>query len=114
MDDSAVTVKKSIIDWAAVEEAFQALQPFYESGDDGDSVRLALDAIVSVLADAKNHEFEGDEPLLARLDALKVPSELTDMIENLYEVAEGGSYGEGMSGGAVDTVNKLVEHIEGP
>lgn len=114
MDDDAVTEKRVPLDWDAVEEAFGALQPFYDPEDDGDGVRLSLDAIASVLADATGRDLEGDEPLSSLLEELKAPSDLQEMIDELYEAAEGGSYGEGMSKEQAEKVNSLVQDIYDP
>jgi len=114
MDDAAMTEKKRYVDWAAVDEAFEALQPFYDSGDDGDGVRLALDAIASVLADATRREVEEDESLTTLLGELNAPEDLIQMVDDLYEAAEGGSYGEGMSMEDAKKVNDLVQDIHEP
>src|SRR5262249_33165144 len=83
LDVTTMTAQSQTIDWNAVEEAFEALQPFYGPGDDGDGIRLALDAIASVLSDATKHELEGDEQLATLLEELKAADELVAMVEAL-------------------------------
>jgi hypothetical protein len=109
-----MTSQRQSVDWSAVEEAFEALQPFYDPGDDGDGIRLALDAIAGVLSDATERELEGDESLATLLEELKATKDLIQMVEDLYTTAEGGSYGEGMSKEDANKVNDLVQDIEEP
>lgn len=109
-----MTVQSQSVDWSAVEEAFEALQPFYGPGDDGDGIRLALDAIAGVLSAATKRELEADEPLTTLLEEFKAAKDLIEMVENLYATAEGGSYGDGMSREEAKKVNDLVQDIEEP
>jgi hypothetical protein len=109
-----MTRKTSPLDWEAVDDAFGALQPFYDPGDDGDGVRLSLDAVASVLADSLERDLDGDEPLSSILDDLTAPQDLRKMIDDLYEAAKGGSYGDGMSKEQTKKVNDLVQDIYEP
>jgi len=109
-----MTAERTSLDWEALEDAFGALQPFYDPEDDGDGVRLSLDAIASLLADCTEREIEGDEPLSTLLVELDAPKKLLKMVDDLYEAAQGGSYGEGMSQEQANTVNDLVEAVYDP
>lgn len=93
-------------------DAFDVFIPFYEEGDDGDSIRLALEAIAGWLGDMIDEE--EFEDLTELLEDLSAPQSLRDMVDHLYEVAENGSYGEGLSAKDAEAINDLVQDIYGP
>jgi hypothetical protein len=109
-----VTVKLTEEETAALDEAFGALQPFYESGDDGDGVRLALNAIAGILGDRAEIEVEEDDGLNGVLETLEADQELRDAVEELYDTAGEGAYGDGLSKKGADKINDLVRDIEEP
>lgn len=98
----------------ALDEAFEALQPFYDPGDDGDSVRLALNAIAGILGEKARVKVDADDGLKGVLSALSADEELRDAVEQLYETAGEGAYGDGLSKKGADKINDLVQEIEEP
>jgi hypothetical protein len=99
---------------AALDDARGALQPFYDPGDDGDAVRVALNAIAGILGERIEIEVAKDDSLNGVLDILDADGELRDAIAELYETAKKGAYGEGLTKKDADRINDLVEEIEGP
>lgn len=99
---------------AALDDALGALQPFYDPGDDGDAVRVALNAIAGVLGERIEIEVAKDDSLNGVLDILDAEGELREAIVELYEIAKKGAYGEGLTKKGADRINDLVEEIEGP
>lgn len=85
----------------ALETALNALSSFYEEGDDGDAVRMALDAIGSALG------FSGERSLL---DA-NLEKGLKRDIERLYELAEAGEYGAGLTRDDANGINAIVDEV---
>src|SRR5689334_18924850 len=99
---------------AALDEAFEALQPFYDPGDDGDGVRLALNAIAGILGEKTQIKVDEDDGLKGVLSVVSADQELRDAVDQLYETAGGGAYGDGLSKKAADKINDLVQEIEEP
>jgi hypothetical protein len=114
MGGIAVSAKLTNEQSAALDDAFSALQPFYDPGDDGDGVRLALNAIAGILGSKADIEVESDDGLNGVLEALEPGSELRETIDKLYKVAGEGSYGDGLTAKGANQINDLVQDIEGP
>lgn len=98
----------------ALDEAFAALQPSYDAGDDGDAVRLALNAIAGILGERSGLEVGDDDALVDVLAAMDADEELQAAVAALYETATEGAYGEGLTEKGAEKVNGLVSDIEEP
>jgi hypothetical protein len=109
-----MTAKLTAEQRAALDDALSALQPFYDPGDDGDGVRLALNAIAGILGGKADIEVEGDDGLNGVLEALDADSELREAIDQLYKIAGGGAYGDGLTGKDANKINDLIQDIEEP
>jgi hypothetical protein len=89
----------------ALDAAHSALQPFYAEGDDGDAIRLALDAVVALyLARSGRRARDARGELLAGLSA-----PVRRDVERLYELAEDAAYGSGLSRSSAREVNDLLQ-----
>jgi hypothetical protein len=97
-----------------IEDAASALRPFYEAGDDGYPVSLALDALAKALADKADVDLKSKDALVHVLGALKAPSELRTGVEKLYKHAAGGEYGLGLSKKQANAINALAEELVDP
>ncbi len=85
----------------ALDAALNALSSFYEEGDDGDAVRMALDAIGSRLG------LTGERPLLdADLD-----DGLKEAVKQLYDLAKEGEYGTGLTRAGATSINAIVDDV---
>jgi hypothetical protein len=92
-----------------LEEAFESLKPFYDEGDDGDAIRMSLNAIAAVIADKARLVIQEEGTLIEVLEMLKADEDLRATIEELYELAQGGGYGDGLSEDAADEINGLLQ-----
>lgn len=92
-----------------LDEAEEALQPYYDPGDDGDLVTLALDMIAAVLGKKAGIEVPGEDGLLEVLAQLKAPADLQSGIEELYAAARGAEYGGGLTKKGARIVNNHVQ-----
>jgi hypothetical protein len=97
-----------------IEDAASALRPFYEPGDDGYPVSLALDALATALADKADLVLKGKHALVHVLGAMKAPSGLRVGVEKLYEHAAGGEYGLGLSKKQAREINALADELVEP
>lgn len=97
-----------------IEDAANALRPFYEAGDDGYPVSLALDALAKALADKADVDLEGKDALAHVLGVLKAPSALRTRVEKLYSNAAAGEYGLGLSKKQASAINALAEELVDP
>jgi hypothetical protein len=107
----------------ALNEAQESLQPFYDPGDDGYPVTLALDAIAAVLGKKAGIEVPEEDGLLEVLAQIvaraelqagirDLPFEIKDLragIEELYAAARGAEYGGGLTKKGARTVNNHVQ-----
>lgn len=98
----------------ALDEAMSALQPFYDPGDDGDGVRIALNAIAGLLGERFDIAVPENDGLNHVLRSLKADQSLRATVRKLYKVAAGGAYGEGLSKKDASKVNDLVQDVVGP
>jgi hypothetical protein len=105
---------RAIVRKTQIEDAANALRPFYEPGDDGYPVGLALDALAKVLADKAGVDLEGKDALAHVLAVLKAPSEIRTGVEELYRYAAAGEYGLGLSKKQVRTINALAKALVDP
>lgn len=90
-------------------EAEEALQPYYDPGDDGYPVTLALDTIAAVLGKKAGIEVPAEDGLIEVLAKLNAPAELRSGIEELYAAARGAEYGDGLTKKGARTVNNHVQ-----
>jgi hypothetical protein len=97
-----------------LDDAVAALQPFYDAGDDGYPVTLALDALAGILGETADLDVEAERGLVPLLETLSAPEDLRDDVQKLYENAEGGEYGMGLSQKQAKMVNDLVQEIVDP
>src|SRR5690349_1369182 len=107
----------------ALNKAEESLQPYYDPGDDGYPVALALDAIAAVLAEKAGIEVPAEDGLIEVLVQLGAGAELQagikdlqieieDLragIEELYAAARGAEYGGGLTKKGARTVNNHVQ-----
>jgi hypothetical protein len=98
----------------ALDVAVAALQPFYEAGEDGYPVSLALDALAGILGTNAGVTVEAENGLTSLLEALNAPGDLRADVKKLYENAAGGEYGMGLSKKQAKVVNDLVEGLVEP
>ena len=92
-------------------DAVAALQPFYDPGDDGYGVELALDAVAGILGEKAGVDVETERGLIQLLVDLGAPKQLQKDVEKLYDHAQGGEYGMGLTKKQAQVVNDLVEHL---
>lgn len=98
----------------AIKDAVAALQPFYDPGDDGYPVTLALDALAGVLGNKAGVDVEEEKGLAVLLAKLDAPDDLTSGVEKLYGNTAGGEYGAGLSKKQARTINDLVQEVVDP
>jgi len=94
-----------------IEDAASALRPFYEPGDDGYPVTLALDTLAEALADKVDVDPKERDTLAHVLGVLKAPVALRTGVEKLYRYASGGEYGLGLSKQQARAINALAEEL---
>jgi hypothetical protein len=98
----------------ALDEAFGTLQLVYNPGDDGDAVRLALNAIAGILGGWMEIKVAKDDSLKGVLDTLDAEDELQVAIAELYEIAQRGAYGEGLTKKSASRINDLLREVDEP
>lgn len=94
-----------------IDDAVAALQPFYEPGDDGYPVKLALNALAGVLTEKADLDVKAEDGLIDLLEWLKAPAEIRTSVEELYKNAAGGEYGLGLSKRQARAINDLVQEV---
>jgi len=99
---------------AEIDDAVAALQPFYDPGDDGYPVTLALDALAGILGEVADVDVEAERGLISLLETLSAPEDLREEVEKLYENAKGGEYGMGLTRKQANVVNNLVQEVVDP
>ena len=96
----------------ALEDIQGALCGFYEEGDDADPVRVALDALAALAAGKS--KLGGKVPDLVQvLGRLQAGQEIVKIVEGLYELAEAGEYGSGLSKEQAEDLNEAVDERGG-
>jgi len=98
----------------SLEEAIAALQPFYDPGDDGDAVRIALNAIAGLLGERSDIPVPADDGLNAVLQKLTADVELRAFVRQLYKAAGRGAYGDGLSKKDANKINDIVQDVIDP
>lgn len=101
-------------DQTAIDGAVAALQPFYDSEDDGYPISLALDALAGVLGTKADVDIEAENGLSVILEKLSAPADLQANVEKLYKTAAGGEYGSGLSKKQAQAINDLVQEVVDP
>jgi hypothetical protein len=89
-----------------------ALQGWYEEGEDAYPVRLALESVASQLSEKAGVDPNSLDVVLEEL--LGADDSLVGQVRELYEAAEGGEYGEGMSPEQARRLNRLVDELQEP
>ncbi|MDP1920649.1 MAG: hypothetical protein Q8L14_30680 [Myxococcales bacterium] len=84
----------------AIDAALDALSPFYEEGDDGDAIRMALAALASECGFADSDEFISS-----------LAEDLGHDVNKLSELAKGGEYGAGLTASGAKEINGIVQDV---
>lgn len=95
-----------------VASAIEDLSPVYREGDDGDAVRFSLDAVAAIIAEARSESLDSHKPLVSLLaDTPKPGPSHADSVDRLYDLAQSGEYGDGLSDSDADEINDLVQDL---
>jgi hypothetical protein len=109
-----MTAKMRHTDRTTIDDAVAALQPFYDPGDDGYSISLALNALAGVLGTRADVEIAAENGLSVILEKLSAPVDVQVNVEKLYKTAAGGEYGSGLSKKQAQSINDLVQEVVDP